>query len=88
MQQEFSVIMGECLKFCVCGQGIRPSLIYEFSGTSLICSPVMHCLLEVHGPLYLTADLAIFEKNYPLSFDSQSMWGVSVFKLKHHPVLR
>lgn len=71
--------MRECLKFCGSGQDIRASLDYEFSGILLVYSPVMHCLLEVHGPLYLIADLAAFEKNYPLSFfDLQSLCGINV----------
>lgn len=71
--------MGEHLIFCVPGQDIKASLNYEFSGIHLVSSPVMHCLLEVHIPLYLITDLAAFGKNYPLPlFDSQSLCGVSV----------
>jgi len=60
--------MRECLNFCGSGQDIRASLNYEPSGIPLVSSPVMHCLLEAHGPLCLIADLAAFEKNYPLPF--------------------
>lgn len=57
--------MRGCLRFCGSVQDIGASLNYEYSLIHLFSFSVMCCLLEIHGPLQLIADLSVIENNHP-----------------------